>query len=51
LITEVYFQFGTVYSEHSKHFPKEEIFYGIDTHMRIEEHNELKNLIKIPFQI
>jgi hypothetical protein len=29
--------------------PKEEIVYGIDTHMRIEEHNELKNLLKIPF--
>jgi sterol desaturase/sphingolipid hydroxylase (fatty acid hydroxylase superfamily) len=28
--------------------PKEEIVYGIDTHMRIEEHNELKNLLKIP---
>jgi sterol desaturase/sphingolipid hydroxylase (fatty acid hydroxylase superfamily) len=26
--------------------PKEEIVYGIDTHMRIEEHNELKNLLK-----
>jgi sterol desaturase/sphingolipid hydroxylase (fatty acid hydroxylase superfamily) len=34
-----------------KTLPKEEIFYGIDTHMRIEEHNELNNLIKIPFQI
>jgi sterol desaturase/sphingolipid hydroxylase (fatty acid hydroxylase superfamily) len=30
--------------------PKEEIVYGIDTHMRIEENNELKNLLKIPFQ-
>jgi sterol desaturase/sphingolipid hydroxylase (fatty acid hydroxylase superfamily) len=30
--------------------PKEEIVYGIDTHMKNEEHNELKNLLKIPFQ-
>jgi sterol desaturase/sphingolipid hydroxylase (fatty acid hydroxylase superfamily) len=30
--------------------PKKEIVYGIDTHMKNEEHNELKNLLKIPFQ-
>ena len=30
--------------------PKEEIVYGIDTHMKIEEHNKLNNLLKIPFQ-
>ncbi|MGO4822502.1 MULTISPECIES: sterol desaturase family protein [unclassified Flavobacterium] len=30
--------------------PKEEIIYGVDTHMKIEEHNQLKNLLKIPFQ-
>ena len=30
--------------------PKEEIIYGIDTHPNPEEHNELKNLLKIPFQ-
>ena len=30
--------------------PKEEIIYGIDTHMKPEEHNQLKNLLKIPFQ-
>lgn len=30
--------------------PKEEIIYGIDTHQQPEEHNELKNLLKIPFQ-
>ena len=30
--------------------PKEEIIYGIDTHQNPEEHNELKNLLKIPFQ-
>lgn len=30
--------------------PKEEIIYGIDTHQKPEEHNELKNLLKIPFQ-
>jgi hypothetical protein len=33
---------------HSEHFPKKKL-YSIDTHMRIEEHNEL-NLLKIPFQ-
>lgn len=30
--------------------PKEKIVYGIDTHMKMEEHNQLKNLLKIPFQ-
>lgn len=30
--------------------PKEEIVYGIDTHMNMEEHNKLNNLLKIPFQ-
>ena len=30
--------------------PKEEIIYGIDTHQKAEEHNDLKNLLKIPFQ-
>jgi sterol desaturase/sphingolipid hydroxylase (fatty acid hydroxylase superfamily) len=30
--------------------PKEEIVYGIDIHMKTEDHNELKNLLKIPFQ-
>lgn len=30
--------------------PKEEIIYGIDTHTKPEEHNQLKNLLKIPFQ-
>lgn len=30
--------------------PKEEIIYGVDTHMKTEEHNQLKNLLKIPFQ-
>ncbi len=37
--------FGTFMS-----LPKEEIIYGIDTHQKPEEHNELKNLLKIPFQ-
>jgi sterol desaturase/sphingolipid hydroxylase (fatty acid hydroxylase superfamily) len=32
------------------YLPKEEIIYGIDTHMKLEEHNRLNNLIKIPFQ-
>lgn len=30
--------------------PKEEIVYGIDTHRNPKEHNQLKNLLKIPFQ-
>jgi sterol desaturase/sphingolipid hydroxylase (fatty acid hydroxylase superfamily) len=30
--------------------PKEEIIYGIDTHTKPEEHNQLRNLLKIPFQ-
>jgi len=30
--------------------PKEELIYGVDTHMTAEEHNKLKNLLKIPFQ-
>ena len=30
--------------------PREEIRYGVDTHLKPEDHNELKNLLKIPFQ-
>lgn len=30
--------------------PKEQIIYGVDTHMAPEEHNKLKNLLQIPFQ-
>jgi len=30
--------------------PREEIVFGVDTHMQPEEHNNLKNLLKIPFQ-
>ena len=29
---------------------KEEIIYGVDTHMAPEEHNKLKKLLQIPFQ-
>jgi sterol desaturase/sphingolipid hydroxylase (fatty acid hydroxylase superfamily) len=29
---------------------KEEIIYGVDTHMAHEENNKLKNLLQIPFQ-
>lgn len=29
---------------------KESIVYGVDTHMNPEEHNNLKNLLRIPFQ-
>ncbi len=32
------------------YLPKEEITYGIDTYMKPEENNLLKNLLKIPFQ-
>lgn len=32
------------------HLPNEKIIYGVDTHMRPEENNNLKNLLKIPFQ-
>jgi len=30
--------------------PKDKIIYGIDTHMNPKENNQLKNLLKIPFQ-
>jgi sterol desaturase/sphingolipid hydroxylase (fatty acid hydroxylase superfamily) len=33
-----------------KTLSKEKITYGIDTHFQLEEHNNLKNLLKIPFQ-
>jgi sterol desaturase/sphingolipid hydroxylase (fatty acid hydroxylase superfamily) len=33
-----------------KVLPREEIVYGVDTHMQPEEHNNLGNLLKIPFQ-
>ncbi len=29
---------------------RDQIIYGVDTHMHPEEHNNLKNLLKIPFQ-
>lgn len=29
---------------------KADIVYGVDTHMRPEEHNNIKNLLRIPFQ-
>lgn len=29
---------------------KEDIIYGVDTHMEASEHNKLSNLIRIPFQ-
>lgn len=32
------------------YMPREDIVYGIDTHMKDEEHNNLLNLMKIPFQ-
>ncbi|MFH6987531.1 sterol desaturase family protein [Flavobacterium collinsii] len=37
--------FGTFTS-----LPKDKIVYGVDTHMAVEENNNLKNLLKIPFQ-
>ncbi|MGN7809415.1 sterol desaturase family protein [Flavobacterium sp. 22076] len=30
--------------------PKDQLIYGVDTHMKREENNELKNLLQIPFQ-
>ncbi|MBS7256049.1 sterol desaturase family protein [Flavobacterium branchiicola] len=30
--------------------PKEQLIYGVDTHMKPEEHNKLQNLLQIPFQ-
>ncbi|WP_295334961.1 sterol desaturase family protein [Flavobacterium sp.] len=29
---------------------REQLVYGVDTHMQVEEHNDLKNLLYIPFQ-
>lgn len=37
--------FGTFTS-----LPKEELIYGVDTHMQPAENNKLKNLLQIPFQ-
>lgn len=33
-----------------KTLPKEELIYGVDTHMKPEENNQLVNLLRIPFQ-
>ncbi|KAF2508346.1 sterol desaturase family protein [Flavobacterium zhairuonense] len=30
--------------------PKDQLIYGVDTHMNPEEHNKLGNLLQIPFQ-
>ncbi|MCP2026144.1 sterol desaturase/sphingolipid hydroxylase (fatty acid hydroxylase superfamily) [Flavobacterium sp. HSC-32F16] len=30
--------------------PKDQLIYGVDTHMEREENNQLKNLLQIPFQ-
>jgi sterol desaturase/sphingolipid hydroxylase (fatty acid hydroxylase superfamily) len=30
--------------------PKDQLIYGVDTHMQPEENNQLKNLLQIPFQ-
>lgn len=32
------------------YLPTEEIIFGVDTHMKLEEHNNLTNLLQIPFQ-
>ena len=32
------------------YLPKEKIVYGIDTYMETQDHNQLDNLLKIPFQ-
>jgi sterol desaturase/sphingolipid hydroxylase (fatty acid hydroxylase superfamily) len=41
VIMAIYFLFGTVFWNFYDP-PKEEIVYGIDTHQKPEEHNELK---------
>ena len=33
-----------------KVMPREELIYGVDTHMELQENNNLKNLLRIPFQ-
>jgi sterol desaturase/sphingolipid hydroxylase (fatty acid hydroxylase superfamily) len=33
-----------------KTLDRDKIIYGVDTHMKLEEHNDLKNLLSIPFQ-
>ncbi|WP_291120005.1 sterol desaturase family protein [Flavobacterium sp. UBA6135] len=33
-----------------KYLEREQIVYGVDTHMKPEENNQLENLLKIPFQ-
>jgi len=33
-----------------KELPREEIVFGVDTHFQPDEHNNLGNLLKIPFQ-
>lgn len=48
--------FGNIFSVWDRLFgtfmtmPREEMVYGIDTHMAAEENNNIKNLLKIPFQ-
>ena len=32
------------------YLPKDQLIYGVDTHMLAEENNQLKNLLQIPFQ-
>jgi hypothetical protein len=44
VITAIYFQFGIV--RDIQNTSQRRNCIGIDTHMRIEEHNELKNLLK-----
>ncbi|MDI1256418.1 MAG: sterol desaturase family protein [Flavobacterium sp.] len=48
--------YGNIFSVWDRFFgtysylEKDEIVYGVDTHMETHEHNSLKNLLKIPFQ-
>ena len=33
-----------------KYLPKDQLIYGVDTHMEPERHNRLGNLLNIPFK-
>ncbi len=33
-----------------KYLPPQQVFFGVDTHLKQEEHSNIKNLLKVPFQ-